>query len=66
MDATQHAIESVRAEIDRLVAERHELRQTSARPDELDANRARLVSAQSRLSSLLIQQQRHLHRPTAA
>jgi hypothetical protein len=64
VDARQHTIESVRAEIDRIVAERQELRRTNASPVELEANRDRLVSAQSRLSSLLIQ--RHLHRPAAA
>ena len=50
----QHTVESLRAEIDRIVAERQELRRQGATPAELEANRERLVRAQSQLSDLLI------------
>ncbi len=61
MDPIQHAIESVRAEIDRIVSERQELCRQNASPTQLDANRASLVDAQSRLSGLLIQRQLRGH-----
>jgi len=64
MDAIQHTVESLRREIDRIVAERQELRGKGAAPEELEENRSRLVKAQARLSELLIQ--RHLPRTAAA
>jgi hypothetical protein len=64
MDVGQHTIESLRVEIDRIVAERQELRRGDANLMELEANRARLVGAQARLSDLLIK--RHLPGPAAA
>jgi hypothetical protein len=64
MDPIQYAIESVRAEIDRIVAQRQELSLANATPVELDANRRLLLDAQSRLSGLLIQRQ--LRGPAAA
>ena len=64
MDIGQHTIESLRAEIDRIVAERQELRRGNANLVELEANRDRLVRAQARLSDLLIR--RHLPGPAAA
>jgi hypothetical protein len=64
MDPIQHTVESLRTEIDRLVAERQELRRSGASEDELELNRRRLVRAQSRLSSLLLR--RHVPGPTAA
>ena len=60
----QHSVESLRAEIDRIVAERQDLRRASATLAELEENRVRLVRAQAQLSELLIQ--RHLPRPAAA
>ena len=64
MDAVQHTLESLRREIDRIVAERQELCRSGATADALEANRARLVVAQARLSELLVE--RHLPRPAAA
>jgi len=64
MDVVQHTVESLRTEIDRIVAERQDLRRASATLAELEENRVRLVRAQSQLSELLIQ--RHLPRPAAA
>ena len=64
MDPIQHTVESLRTEIDRLVAERQELRRSGASEDELELNRRRLVRAQSELSSLLLR--RHVPGPTAA
>ena len=64
MDPIQHSVESLRAEIDRLVTERQELRRNCASDEELELNRRRLVRAQSQLSQLLIQ--RHLPGPAAA
>jgi len=64
MDAVQHTVESLRLEIDRIVAERQELRRNGASAQELEANRERLVQAQARLSILLIE--RHLPRTAAA
>ena len=51
----QNTIESVSAEIQRLVAERQELRARDADPEELEENRRRIAGAQSRYSHLLIQ-----------
>ena len=64
MDPVQHTVESLRTEIDRLVAERQELRRNGASEDELELNRRRLVRAQSELSSLLLR--RHVPGPAAA
>ena len=51
-------VESLTAEIGRIVAERQELRAAGAAFDVLEENRRRLAKAQSRLSQLLIA--RHL------
>jgi hypothetical protein len=64
MDPILHTVESLRAEIDRLVTERQELRRSFSSDEELELNRRRLVRAQSQLSRLLIQ--RHLPGPAAA
>jgi hypothetical protein len=47
-------VESLTAEIGRIVAERQELRATGASFDVLEENRRRLAKAQSELSQLLI------------
>ena len=47
-------VESLTAEIGRIVAERQELRGSGASFDVLEENRRRLAKAQSRLSQLLI------------
>jgi len=64
MDPLQHSVESIRAEIDRLVAERQELRRNDAAEGDLEFNRRRLVRAQAQLSRLLLQ--RHMPGPAAA
>jgi hypothetical protein len=64
VDAVQHTVESLRCEIDAIVAERQELRRAGVGPEDLEANRGRLVRAQARLSELLIE--RHLPRTAAA
>jgi hypothetical protein len=64
MDPLQHSIETAQAEIDRLVAERQELRRSGAGESDLEFNRRRLVRAQAQLSRLLLQ--RHLPGPAAA
>jgi hypothetical protein len=51
----EHTIDAVAAEIQRLVAERQELRAAGAGADELEDNRRRLADAQARYSRLLIQ-----------
>ena len=51
-------VESLTAEIGRIVAERQELRAGGANFDVLEENRRRLAQAQSKLSQLLIA--RHL------
>ena len=51
----EHTIDAVAAEIQRLVAERQELRAAGAAADELEDNRRRLADAQARYSRLLIQ-----------
>jgi hypothetical protein len=57
-------VESLTAEIGRIVAERQELRANGAAFDVLEENRRRLAKAQSELSQLLIA--RHLPRPQTA
>jgi hypothetical protein len=64
MDPLQHSIETVRTEIERLVAERQQLRESGADEGDLEFNRRRLVRAQAQLSRLLIQ--RHMPGPAAA
>jgi hypothetical protein len=58
MDAHDFTVETLTAEIGRIVAERQELRAAGAGATELEHNRRRLAAAQARLSQLLIQ--RHL------
>ena len=53
LDMTR-TVESLTAEIGRIVAERQELRATGASFDVLEENRRRLAKAQSELSQLLI------------
>jgi hypothetical protein len=53
-DARTHTVESLAAEISRIVAERQELRAAGADHETLEANRRRLAAAQSELSQLLI------------
>jgi DNA helicase HerA-like ATPase len=50
----QDTIQSVSDEIQRLVAERQELRATGAPAEELEENRRRIARAQSHYSHLLI------------
>jgi hypothetical protein len=57
-------IDSVSAEIQRLVGERQELRIAGASADELEENRRAIARAQSRYSHLLIE--RYLPRSEAA
>ena len=57
-------VQALRAEIDRLVAERQALRGNGATDDELELNRRRLARAQSDLSRLLVA--RDLPGPAAA
>jgi hypothetical protein len=64
MDPLQHAVEALQSEIDRLVAERQELRRNGADEGDLEFNRRRLVRAQAQLSRLLLQ--RYLPGPAAA
>lgn len=52
--AVTHTVETLTEEIGRIVAERQELRATGAGQSELEENRRRLATAQSRLSDLLI------------
>jgi hypothetical protein len=54
-DARTHTVESLTAEISRIVAERQELRAAEADAESLEANRRRLAAAQSQLSLLLIE-----------
>jgi hypothetical protein len=53
--ALRHTVETLTAEIGRIVAERQDLRAAGAAPDELEENRRQLAAAQSQLSLLLIQ-----------
>jgi hypothetical protein len=57
-NAVRHTVETLTAEISRIVTERQALRATGATVDELEDNRRRLAAAQSQLSLLLIE--RHL------
>jgi hypothetical protein len=59
-----HTVETLTAEIGRLVAERQELRVAGASEAELERNRRLLAGAQAQLSHLLIQ--RHLREPAPA
>ena len=59
-----HTVETLTAEIGRLVAERQELRAAGASETELERNRRLLAGAQTQLSQLLIQ--RHLDEPAPA
>jgi hypothetical protein len=58
LSALRHTVETLTAEIGRIVAERQDLRASGAGPSELEENRRHLATAQSELSLLLIQ--RHL------
>jgi hypothetical protein len=58
LDALRHTVETLTAEIGRIVVERQELREAGAAPAALEENRRRLAAAQSELSRLLIE--RHL------
>ena len=64
MDAFNHTVETLKAEIGRIVAARQELRAAGAEGSELEQNRRLLAGAQSQLSQLLIQ--RHLGEAAAA
>ncbi len=54
----QHTVETLTAEISRIVVERQDLRAAGAAAGELEENRRRLAAAQNGLSRLLIE--RHL------
>jgi len=56
--AVRHTVETLTAEISRIVGERQDLRVAGAAPGALEENRRRLAAAQSQLSLLLIE--RHL------
>jgi hypothetical protein len=56
--AVRHTVETLTAEISRIVAERQDLRAAGATVAELEENRRRLAAAQNQLSVLLIE--RHL------
>ena len=64
VNADNHTVETLVAEIGSIVAERQELRATGAGPSELEQNRRALAEAQARLSRLLIA--RHLPETAAA
>jgi hypothetical protein len=64
MSAAQTTVETLRAEIERIVAERQDLRARGSSADELERNRRRLADAQSQLSRLLIAE--HRAQPEAA
>jgi hypothetical protein len=49
-----HTVETLTAEISRIVAQRQELRASGAATDVLEENRRRLAAAQNELSQLLI------------
>ena len=53
--AVRRTVESVTAEIGRIVAERQDLRAAGADFEALEENRRRLATAQSALSQLLIE-----------
>ncbi len=63
-DSVRHTVETLTAEIGRIVAERQDLRAAGATSAELEENRHRLAVAQSQLSRLLIE--RHLPAAGAA
>jgi len=62
--AVTHTVETLTAEISRIVGERQELRAVGASFDALEENRRRLAAAQNELSQLLID--RHLPRSQSA
>jgi hypothetical protein len=64
MDTGQYTVESLADEIQRIVAERQELRGADAPAEVLEENRRALARANSRLSRLLIK--RHLPGSEAA
>jgi hypothetical protein len=64
MNANDHTVETLVAEIGRIVAERQELRAAGASAAQLEQNRRLLADAQARLSHLLIA--RHLPESAAA
>ena len=64
VDGFAHSVETLTAEIGRIVAERQELRAAGASAGELEQNRRRLARAQAELSQLLIR--RHLDDPAPA
>ena len=53
--ALHHTVETLTAEIGRIVVERQDLRAAGATPEALEENRRRLATAQSQLSLLLIE-----------
>lgn len=63
MNVVSHTVETLTAEISRIVAERQDLRARAAGLDALEENRRRLAAAQNELSQLLIA--RHLPRSAA-
>jgi hypothetical protein len=64
VDGFAHTVETLTAEIGRIVAARQELRAAGASAGELEQNRRLLAHAQAELSQLLIQ--RHLGQPAPA
>ena len=54
MNVVSHTVETLTAEISRIVAERQDLRARAAGLDALEENRRRLAAAQNELSQLLI------------
>jgi hypothetical protein len=64
VESFTHTVETLKAEIGRIVAERQELRAAGATAGELEQNRRLLAGAQSQLSLLLIE--RHLGEPARA
>jgi hypothetical protein len=64
VDGFAHTVETLTAEIGRIVAERQELRAAGASAGELEQNRCLLARAQAELSQLLIE--RHLGHPAPA
>ena len=61
VDVVAHTVETLAAEIGRIVVERQDLRAAGAAAPVLEANRRRLAAAQSELSRLLIAR----YRPSA-
>jgi hypothetical protein len=58
LSAIRHTVETLTAEIGRIVVERQDLRSAGASPAALEENRQTLAAAQGQLSLLLIE--RHL------